>query len=103
MPLLRYVVELTPVRSTRFPRAWSWTGSRDPFRTATGLLEGPHDRHARQSARLFRDAVPAQNRFPDARRFAAEGAGDFGAMAEARPLRGAADRGQGPAALRAAR
>ena len=62
-----------------------------------------HDRRARRRPRLFAHPLSAEDRFPHARRSAAEGAGDFGALGARESLRRAARERQGPPQIRAAR
>src|SRR6516162_2606616 len=101
-----YLADLTPRRTVRFLtlriafiEAW-----RRPFPHRTRLVRRRNrgqklDNDRTESARLQRDAVSPQDRISDARRAAAEGARDSGALAKARPIRAVARRGAGEAAL----
>src|SRR5215472_1835415 len=79
-------------------------GRRRPFPHRTRLVRRRNrgqklDNDRTESARLQRDAVSPQDWFSNARRAAAEGARDSGALANARAIRTVARRGGRAAAL----
>ena len=84
-PPARAALARAPTHFRRWAHLVLWDSSLSGAESACYIA-----RHVNARTRLQRDAVPAEDRLPDARRPAAEGAGDSRALGEARHLRAAA-------------